>query len=80
MTNNSASNKIGRQGTEEQFNHELGRTESADSVQRVHPTGDTQQFGGDRSTLAELRRDLVAAACMLGVITLGAFLIMTVIG
>jgi hypothetical protein len=28
----------------------------------------------DRSTLAELRRDLFAAACMLGVVTLGAFL------
>jgi hypothetical protein len=30
-------------------------------------------------TLAELRRDVVAAACMIATITLGAFLLMTVL-
>jgi hypothetical protein len=34
---------------------------------------------GDHQTLRELRRDIVAAACMIAVITLGAFVLMTVL-
>jgi hypothetical protein len=34
---------------------------------------------GDHQTLRELRRNAVAAACMIATITLGAFLLMTVL-